>query len=713
MKINRLFPVVLMLLLSIGFNSCNKDELIDDDGKRDYVEICKNVADIDYAIVDYYKKCASIDELKQYADEIRALKGVEDVYFNETTTMFVKIKDFRTVFYSYCCDTDDEEAATSPQQMPKRIKANVEAEGNGNTYSHRDFDDAKVLIVNAQTDRDWSKRSALSVKYLFDELDNVTARIAESPNIEFFRNEIFDCDYLYIIAHGVYDRSLHWIGTSTEVPYGSDNKIDATALANIIRNYPENQVTYGYYGNSKKMISTYSTFYVSELFIDSNNQNFNHPGQGVVFNLACQSMQGPSSTAIDSINYSLTGVFYNKGAGAYLGYDESNKMGQAGAVEFWSRLASGMSVKSAYEDLSDEVIHDHMSDNKTNREWWADLVLYAPHMKETCIVRPIITFEDKSNDDGLLIDLHAENLYTRYVLMENNKEWHAVTDSELENLPFRYGFELSESEDFTNVINTGEKKFGEEGSTTAYLDYTQSLKYNASESNSKIKPETTYWARAYVYDGSGYNYSEPVTFTTKAYSRIDHVIPPDIRDQMDPYITIYDGNNPPNIEGEFIISPSELTYNSVGDYPVGHVFADTYIKFLNQDMHANTLDYREKQASSTQTGEGAFISGEGNNFSVFFNTDGIGHYSDYDISYKTALIISGTKDTNGIHNLQYAFVLVDKSDDPKPYIISVGDFRVIKDGDGYSPATTWASFLRKMKQSNQQHKPSFLEWKKR
>lgn len=710
MKIKRLLPVVLLLLLGIEFNSCSKDELIDDGGKRDYVEICKNVADIDYAIVDYYKKCTSIDELKEYADAIRGLKGVEDVYFDDYSTMFVKIKDFRTVFYSYDLNYDDEDEVTQPQQTPSRIKANVGESEGGSTYTPQNFNDAKVLIVNAQTDRDWSIRSALSVELLFDELDNVTADIVDNPNIEFFRNEIFDCDYLYIITHGVYDRSLHWLGTSVAVPKGADNKIDATALANIIQDYPDNQVTYGYFGNSKKMVTTYSTFCVSEAFIESSTRQFNHPGQGIVFNLSCQSMQGPGKTTNDSINYSLAGAFYHKGAGAYLGYDESNKMGQAGGVEFWSRLASGMSVKSAFDDLSEEVIHDYMTED--NKTWWADLILYAPQLKETCIVRPIITYEDRSDESGLLIDLQARNLYTRYVKMENNKEWKAIPLSELENLPFRYGFELSESENFTDIINTGEKKFGEEGSTTAYLDYTLPLTYNASENNSKIKPETTYWARAYVYDGNGYNYSEPVTFTTGKYSRIDHVIPPDIRDQMDPYITIYDGNNPPNIEGEFVISPSELTYNSVGDYPIGHIFADTYIKFLNQDMHANTLDYREKQLSSTQTGEGAFISGEGNNFSVFFNTDGISHYSDYDISYKTALIISGTKTNDGISNLQYAFVMVDKSDDPKPHIIPVGAFRVIKDGDGFSPTTSWASFLRRMQQRNQQQKPSYLEWRR-
>ena len=730
MKINRLFPVVLMLLLSIGFNSCNKDELIDDGGKRDYVEICKNVADIDYAIVDYYKKCASIDELKQYADEIRALKGVEDVYFNETTTMFVKIKDFRTISYSYYPKPDKEAYNVMQQQMIKRTKSYTNSQGNEKQYSNQGRANMKILIVNQQS---WEEDRTLQNQTIVPGIEERFMKagfqkpiIENSPNAEFFRNGIFDCDYLMILTHGHYDQTqrLHWLATSELVPRDSNGKIKTSFLEKF-QNYAEDEYTLDLYADDKNVVI------VSEKFIESSTNQFNHPGKAIVFNTACQSMKGPNPNGNDSINESLAIAFIHKGAGAYLGYDETNGIGDFGGFEFWERLLSGMSIKSAHEDLSMRTRHDHCSEKKhwysQTRWWWADLELFTVYLEDQTINQPEIACIDSSNDDGLQIDLYARTFFehctTTYYDESDQTGANLRFDSYSELLPFKYGFELSESEDFSNVIPLGEKRIGDEGCNWDQnynklddhyymLAMTQSLKYNASESNSKIKPETTYWARAYVYDGSGYNYSEPVTFTTKAYSRIDHVIPPDIRDQMDPYITIYDGNNPPNIEGEFIISPSELTYNSVGDYPVGHVFADTYIKFLNQDMHANTLDYREKQSSSSQTGEGAFISGDGNNFSVFFNTDGIGHYSEYDINYKTALIISGTKTSDGISNLQYAFVMVDKSDDPKPYIIPVGAFRVIKDGDGFSPTTSWASFLRRMQQRSQQQKPSYLEWRR-
>ena len=191
----------------------------------------------------------------------------------------------------------------------------------------------------------------------------------------------------------------------------------------------------------------------------------------------------------------------------------------------------------------------------------------------------------------------------------------------------------------------------------------------------------------------------PNAITLKGHTetRIDQVIPPDIRETVEEHITIYDGVNPPNVEGEYIISPMELTYDSEYNYSVGHVFSDTYIKLHNQNTHNNTIDYQEKQMNNEQIGDGAFISGEGNNFSIYFNTFGIGHEEEYDINYKTALVISGTITSDGIKNLEYAFVMTEKSSDPRPYYIPVGAFRSFKDGNGFSDRTAWSNSVKAMK----------------
>lgn len=178
--------------------------------------------------------------------------------------------------------------------------------------------------------------------------------------------------------------------------------------------------------------------------------------------------------------------------------------------------------------------------------------------------------------------------------------------------------------------------------------------------------------------------------------RISTVVPDEIRARMEQFIPIYDGVNPPNIDGVYVITPMQITYDTTGNYDPGYDgFAPTYIKFYNQDERRNSLDFLEKQVwEGTIIGEsespGSYISGEGDNFTVFFNTTGTSYLDSYNVDTKTALVISGTKTSSGISNIYYAFVMVDKSDDPSHRIMDVGEFRVFMDGDGLAEPSSWA-----------------------
>lgn len=169
--------------------------------------------------------------------------------------------------------------------------------------------------------------------------------------------------------------------------------------------------------------------------------------------------------------------------------------------------------------------------------------------------------------------------------------------------------------------------------------------------------------------------------------RLDRVIPQNIQDALKPYMPVYDGINPPIVEGEYIMSPSVAVYCEDDGYDPGDVVKDYYLHFYNQNITNNTLDYEGKHVDSDsyEFGQGAFISGYGDNFSAFFNTDG----ATDGIKTKTALIISGTKTSSGIKDLYYAFVMVEKGPDPDDELMDEGVFRVFKDGDGLAENTTW------------------------
>ena len=508
-------------------------DIILNGGIDPFLKVCEKVADINYEIKDYYKKCSSLEELKEYAGAILAIEGVEDVYFNEHTTMFVEIKGFPTLSYSYYPKTNYSDVA----KMLQRIKVNIEADlqDENTSYTPQKKYDKDILIVNQQSWEDRTFQNEQMVPGLQERFSKAGFKcpiINNSPDVDFFRDSIFDCDYLFLLTHGKYDpkKKLHWLSTAEEIRYNDKGKIDPAFLQKY-KDYKEGeQVQFDMETEGHHVVC------VSEKFIETSTKQFNHPGQAIVFNTACESLKGPNPSTLDSINYDLASVFRQKGAATYLGYDATNTAGPSAGLEFFERLLSGMSVESAFDDLSFMSRHNRMHGEKG--DFWADLRCTVK--TKTCINQPEITYIDSSDDNGLRIDLFARNFFERYITWQKGtidpetgeydiNHSFIVSNEELRKLPFRYGFELSESEQFTELIPLDEKRIGDEGCTWDenygkldgsnfyyMLALSQSLTYNAFQSDSKIKPNATYWARAYIYDGHGYNYSEPITFTTKS-----------------------------------------------------------------------------------------------------------------------------------------------------------------------------------------------------
>lgn len=177
--------------------------------------------------------------------------------------------------------------------------------------------------------------------------------------------------------------------------------------------------------------------------------------------------------------------------------------------------------------------------------------------------------------------------------------------------------------------------------------------------------------------------------------RLEDIVPEEMREKMKNYMPIYNGINPPIIEGAYLLKPYTTVFCEDGHYKPGQVI-DTYkIKFSNQDIDVNTIDMDkyDTEGDDYLAGKGAFISGDGTNFTAFFGTEGYSRQ----IYNRTALIISGTKDGDNIRNLHYGFVMVEKGDDPDKKLMDVGVFRIFKDGDNVSQPTTWdrASLKRK------------------
>ena len=163
-------------------------------------------------------------------------------------------------------------------------------------------------------------------------------------------------------------------------------------------------------------------------------------------------------------------------------------------------------------------------------------------------------------------------------------------------------------------------------------------------------------------------------------------IPTKYRTILSPYITIYDGENPPMLDGTFLMSPDELVYTSDGAKEPGAILSDYYVKFSKMNSSKGTIVYQGKTKNgSADAGISASITGNGNNFTVFFTTTS---------SYKGATdkrftIFSGTLTAKGIQNLHWAWIVTDKTNDPNNYLPEEGVYRIFKDGDGMAENAVW------------------------
>jgi hypothetical protein len=218
-----------------------------------------------------------------------------------------------------------------------------------------------------------------------------------------------------------------------------------------------------------------------------------------------------------------------------------------------------------------------------DKTWTADLLFYPENnfgIENYCQVSP--TLKDKEDKDEYVV-FNATSPYNMWFYPENSN-W---TFNKFSG--FKYGFELSTTKNFSQTKDLNGLQIDD---NTIITNYTVSFSHSLP--SKELEPETQYYYRAYLNDGTNIYYSDPKEFTTPA--RISQVIPEDIRKKMEPYIPIYDGASPPNIEGVYLMDSPRIVYDATGTIDSDYDgFAPMYFKISNQDMTNNTLDFQERQ----------------------------------------------------------------------------------------------------------------------
>ncbi len=173
---------------------------------------------------------------------------------------------------------------------------------------------------------------------------------------------------------------------------------------------------------------------------------------------------------------------------------------------------------------------------------------------------------------------------------------------------------------------------------------------------------------------------ETVDPSTGLSTKIQNIVPAAaLADLKAKGLVVNEGSQPPNIEGVYLASPMRLVspYGPTDNYSIGKIIADYRYRFYSQVGDEVKLDYTNAN-NDTGTGQGAFVSGYGNKFTLFIATTGVSR----GVNYKAVNVISGEITANGIANFQQALILTEKTgDSSNTVLIPLNQSRVWEDGN--------------------------------
>lgn len=172
---------------------------------------------------------------------------------------------------------------------------------------------------------------------------------------------------------------------------------------------------------------------------------------------------------------------------------------------------------------------------------------------------------------------------------------------------------------------------------------------------------------------------ETVALPTKIGQIPESVVSSEMQSQLSQYMNLYTGTTPPEIEGNYRVSPCQPIYSSDGY--IDDIFYDMLLSVENQSERSIVV-YSETQQSATIRTTTARIIGEAPNFTLFDQVKVTN--LDEGWTYDATIVISGTSTSGGIKDIHYAFIMGAREGNTW-MLAPEGSWRVFIDGDTFSP----------------------------
>ncbi|MGI6369708.1 MAG: hypothetical protein GX372_02510 [Ignavibacteria bacterium] len=181
----------------------------------------------------------------------------------------------------------------------------------------------------------------------------------------------------------------------------------------------------------------------------------------------------------------------------------------------------------------------------------------------------------------------------------------------------------------------------------------------------------------------------PLSPVCKSYS-IEQVVPTEYLAQLAKFMSIYEGETPPNICGCYLLNTPVLVASTIPNDQVNNNLM-VLQRFFNQNEF-NMISWEQKEevggvVVETSKSVEAYVYGSGNNFTAVLNTI----ITNQSAVGRVIYIVSGTKTSLGIKDAQLAILMLEK-DDPENILIPVGTMRIFVEDDQIAENSTWSLF---------------------
>jgi hypothetical protein len=161
---------------------------------------------------------------------------------------------------------------------------------------------------------------------------------------------------------------------------------------------------------------------------------------------------------------------------------------------------------------------------------------------------------------------------------------------------------------------------------------------------------------------------------------VKEILTPDQQDLLEDHgLIVNEGLNPPDdVTGQYYSDANYCTYDSM-DLFENQFFDNYYYRFYNQNNtdFSISLDYQAEYAGDSASGQGAFITGSGDLFSVFVEVSG----TSLGVNYTSVYIYSAEYTSSGLKNFTFGFIITSKGDDPFGLLMPVEGHRVFEEND--------------------------------